>query len=167
MYQRQGPDSAAARYLQGQSNAPYSPTELAGAVTRFQRGNANPNNPIDAYVRNSVDPVTFAAILGVSVIDGDGGRGAGGRPTAGVVQNKPLGLGSTGRTEPANLIEQLAIRQAMSNPSGGTVLTNVKMTDPRWPASDGWVKMSQNVNGVEIHYVRNKNTGSIDDFKFK
>jgi len=40
------------------------------------------------------------------------------------------------------------------------------MTDPRWPATDGWIKMAQNVNGVDIHYVRNTITGAIDDFKF-
>ncbi|WP_344108447.1 hypothetical protein [Kribbella alba] len=40
------------------------------------------------------------------------------------------------------------------------------MTDPRWPGSDGWVKMTQNVNGTEIHYVMNRGTGQVDDFKF-
>lgn len=41
------------------------------------------------------------------------------------------------------------------------------MTDPRWPKEDGWVKMAHNVNGVEIHYVKNTKTGEFDDFKFK
>jgi filamentous hemagglutinin len=41
------------------------------------------------------------------------------------------------------------------------------MTDPRWSADDGWVKMGQTVNGVEIHYVFNPRTGVADDFKFK
>jgi filamentous hemagglutinin len=41
------------------------------------------------------------------------------------------------------------------------------MTDTRWPGLDGWVKMTQNVNGVEVHYVRNTNSGAVDDFKFK
>jgi filamentous hemagglutinin len=40
------------------------------------------------------------------------------------------------------------------------------MTDARWPAEDGWVKMSQNINGTEIHYVRNTVTGAVDDFQF-
>ncbi len=79
---------------------------------------------------------------------------------------KPLGLGSTGRTTPANLTEQLAMQQVMSNHTAGRQLP-VPMTDPRWPASDGWVKMSQNVNGVEIHYVYNRISGTVDDFKFK
>jgi len=26
--------------------------------------------------------------------------------------------------------------------------------------------MSQNINGIEIHYVRNTITGAVDDFKF-
>ena len=40
------------------------------------------------------------------------------------------------------------------------------MNGARWPAADGWVKMRQVVNGVDIHYVRNTVTGSVDDFKF-
>lgn len=39
------------------------------------------------------------------------------------------------------------------------------MTHPRWPASEGWVKMQQIVNGVNIHYVRNTVKGAVDDFK--
>jgi hypothetical protein len=80
--------------------------------------------------------------------------------------NKPLGLGSTGRNTPVNLNEKLALEQAISNPTAGRQLP-VPMTDKRWTASDGWVKMSQNINGIEIHYVRNTKTGAIDDFKFK
>jgi len=43
----------------------------------------------------------------------------------------------------------------------------LQMNDPTWPGSQGWVKMSQNVNGVEVHYVENTVTGEVDDFKFK
>jgi hypothetical protein len=43
----------------------------------------------------------------------------------------------------------------------------VNMSDPRWPADDGWVKMEQTVKGVEVHYVYNTRTGATDDFKFK
>lgn len=57
------------------------------------------------------------------------------------------------------------MEQVKSNPSGQKI--DVKMTDPRWPASQGWVKMSENVNGVEIHYNENTVTGEVDDFKFK
>lgn len=79
---------------------------------------------------------------------------------------KPLGLGSTGRVEPANLGEQLAMTSVRAEP-GGSVLRRVEMSDPRWLASDGWVKMQQIENGVNIHYVRNTLTGAVDDFKFK
>ena len=34
-------------------------------------------------------------------------------------------------------------------------------------AADGWVKRTQRVNGVEIHYVDNTLTGQMVDFKFK
>ncbi len=74
--------------------------------------------------------------------------------------------GSTGRTAPLNLSEKLAMEQAMSHPTAGRPIP-VPMTDKRWPSEQGWVKMAQNVNGVEIHYVRNVNTGQVDDFKFK
>ena len=72
---------------------------------------------------------------------------------------KPLGLGSTGRVTPANLTEQLAMTEVMSAPGGQII--RVTMTDSRWPAADGWVKMAQNVNGVQ-----NTVTGAVDDFKF-
>jgi filamentous hemagglutinin len=82
--------------------------------------------------------------------------------------NSPLGLGSTGRNVANSLNEQLAMKEVMSDPTAGTVVPmRSPMTDPRWPSSDGWVKMTQNVNGVEIHYVRNTNSGAVDDFKFK
>lgn len=40
------------------------------------------------------------------------------------------------------------------------------MSDPRWPAAEGWVKMRQNMNGIEIHYLLNTETEEVDDFKF-
>jgi filamentous hemagglutinin len=58
------------------------------------------------------------------------------------------------------------MEQAQADPAAGRVLP-VEMTDPRWQASDGWVKMGQNINGVEIHYVYNTGTGVAADFKFK
>ena len=85
---------------------------------------------------------------------------------------KVLGRGSTGRTIPNNLKEQMAMHQVKSNPlKGASDLSKsskpIIMTDPRWPASEGWVKMSNNANGVEIHFVYNKKMGAFDDFKFK
>ncbi|MFZ0639191.1 MAG: hypothetical protein WAN33_07655 [Candidatus Acidiferrales bacterium] len=58
------------------------------------------------------------------------------------------------------------MQQAKSNPQAGIHLTNVSMNDPRWSASQGWIKMSQNINGVEIHYNFNTITGATDDWKF-
>lgn len=58
------------------------------------------------------------------------------------------------------------MEQAKSNPTAGRQLP-IPMTDPRWPRSEGWVKMAQNINGVEVHYVRNTKKGQVDDFKFK
>ncbi|TLU67072.1 hypothetical protein FFB58_14410 [Enterobacter sp. MF024] len=78
----------------------------------------------------------------------------------------PLGRGSTGRTTANSLKEKLSMEQALSNPAAGLQLP-IPMTDPRWPRTDGWVKMAQYINGVEVHYVRNTKTGQVDDFKFK
>jgi RHS repeat-associated protein len=75
-------------------------------------------------------------------------------------------LPSTGRTQPMNVKEQLAMKQVKANPKAGAP-TPLQMKDPRWPASEGWVKMRQNVNGVEVHYLRNTRTGELADFKFK
>jgi hypothetical protein len=87
--------------------------------------------------------------------------------TAILVHNCPttLGRGSTGRTVPDNLNEQLAMQEAQSNPAAGRVLTNIAMNDSRWPAADGWLKMQQNINGVIIHYVYNPGMDAVDDFK--
>ena len=87
--------------------------------------------------------------------------------------SKVAGLGSTinpakGRFAPSNLREQLAVEQAMGSPTAGTVVP-LKMTDPRWPAADGWNKMQQVVkpggDPINVHYLHNTVTGAIDDFK--
>ncbi|MCC7386357.1 MAG: RHS repeat-associated core domain-containing protein [Deltaproteobacteria bacterium] len=84
-----------------------------------------------------------------------------------------LGRGSTanlskGTTLARNLREQLAIEQAMSSPAAGTRL-RLTMTDPRWPGSEGWVKMQQVMQPggepINVHYLFNEATGAIDDFK--
>ncbi|MBI3565281.1 MAG: hypothetical protein HY079_08810, partial [Elusimicrobia bacterium] len=73
---------------------------------------------------------------------------------------------STGRTEPKNLNEKLAMEQAKADPSKGQKLP-INLNDPRWPSKDGWVKMSMIVNGIEVHYNMNTVTGATADFKFK
>jgi filamentous hemagglutinin len=57
------------------------------------------------------------------------------------------------------------MEEVMSDPQG--IDTGLKMNDARWPSNQGWVKMRQNVNGVEVHWVENTITGAVDDFKFK
>jgi RHS repeat-associated protein len=74
--------------------------------------------------------------------------------------------GSTGRTASGGANEQRAMDLVKENPEYGNRLP-LTMKDPRWPAEDGWVKMEQTVDGVEVHYVYNTRTGAADDFKFK
>ncbi|PMD95694.1 hypothetical protein BWI97_13925 [Siphonobacter sp. BAB-5405] len=84
---------------------------------------------------------------------------------------KPLGLGSTGRTEPVNLTEKLAMEEIMSNPKlGNKVMEGLK--DERWL---GWDKMQYTHTSLDgtkttIHYVGKIENGvlkAVDDFKFK
>lgn len=79
------------------------------------------------------------------------------------------GAVSTGRTIPLSLKEKLAMEEVKANPLGVTPPRMPKMSDTKngLRAEDGWVKRTQNVNGVEIHYVQNVRTGQIVDFKFK
>ena len=85
------------------------------------------------------------------------------------VNNNPS-RGSTGRTEPVNLNEKLAMDQVKSNPSAGTQLSQITLKDPRWSASEGWVEMQQIVptssGNVNIHYVYNPTLKIYDDFKY-
>jgi hypothetical protein len=82
-------------------------------------------------------------------------------------------LGSTGRTEAVNLAEQLAMKEAISNPVAGQIITKIKpLTDPRWL---GWRKMQyihyrQDGTKITIHYVGKWVKGvlkAVSDFKFK
>jgi filamentous hemagglutinin len=77
-----------------------------------------------------------------------------------------LSRGSTGRTVPRNAAEAKAMEKVMQNPSAGRQL-EIKLKDPRWPSSEGWVKMTQRINSIEIHYVWNKALSVYGDFKFK
>ncbi|TYQ15496.1 UNVERIFIED_CONTAM: RHS repeat-associated protein [Acetivibrio alkalicellulosi] len=94
--------------------------------------------------------------------------------TNGSVRNRVevAGIGNTGRVLPNNLNEQMAMEQVLSNPLKGATQLPIKMTDPRWLDADGWVKMqniveTSNGSRVNIHFVYNKITGVVDDFKFK
>ncbi|MDD9952191.1 MAG: hypothetical protein OXT67_11575, partial [Zetaproteobacteria bacterium] len=88
-----------------------------------------------------------------------------------VAKNKPLGLGSTGRGTPNNLKEQAAMLVTKADPQQGKHLSGINMTDTRWPGSQGWQKWqathkTSDGKTITIHYVRNKNTDKVDDFKF-
>lgn len=85
-------------------------------------------------------------------------------PSMGPHQNVSLGSTAT-RTDLAPW-ELGAMKAVQANPQG-VVLSRVRMTDPRWHSDKGWVKMSQEIDDVEIHYVRNTYTGEVDDFKVK
>ena len=85
------------------------------------------------------------------------------------VHNSIASRGSTAVRQPANLSEQLALEQVKSNPQG--VKLPITMSDSRWPASEGWVKMQQIVptakGNVIIHYVYSPLLQLYDDFKLK
>lgn len=69
-----------------------------------------------------------------------------------------------------NLNEQLAIESMMSNPTEGKVIMR-NLGDPRWPSTEGWVKMSIEFStyreSFDVHYVLNKSLKLMDDFKIK
>lgn len=138
----------------GQGIAGWGDTLTLGATkwTREELGINNVNTCSTAYQAGTVGGLVTAAIIPG---DGEGELAAEGADIA----------ASTGRTAASGLDEQLAMEQAMSNPAAGRVL-DITMTDPRWPASQGWVKMVQHINGIEIHYVRNVETGAVADFKY-
>jgi RHS repeat-associated protein len=119
-----------------------------------------------AYISGQVGGGIFAIVFGGAAASSGGASGAGAQV---------LGRGSTaslsrGTTLARTLREQLAIEQVISNPTAGRILP-IRMTDSRWLASEGWVKMSQFVNSggragpIQVHYVRNTITGVIDDLK--
>jgi hypothetical protein len=104
----------------------------------------------------------LGAIAGGVICSSAAAPGGGGGGTNGSTGD------STGRSTPKNLKEQLALDSAKSNPGAGTPVPLKKgMTDARWPGREGWQKMAQSVDGVEIHYVWNRVTGAVADFKFK
>ncbi len=78
--------------------------------------------------------------------------------------------GSNRRIEPTNLLEQLAMEKVKADPFAGTQLSNITLNDPRWPSSEGWVKMQQIIQtsqgDINIHYVYNSILKIFDDFKF-
>ena len=74
------------------------------------------------------------------------------------------------RVVPKNLQEQLAMQQVKSDPLRNAKELPITLNDPRWPASEGWVKMQSIVETekgkITIHFVFNKIKHIFDDFKF-
>lgn len=87
---------------------------------------------------------------------------------------KPLGKGSTAngttRWLPSTLREKLAVDEAMQNPTAGVTASGA-LRDPRWPASEGWIKLQQTIDPgggegpISVHYNYNTVSGAVDDFK--
>ncbi len=112
---------------------------------------------------------------GVSALVGRAGMGAVASSTVASSEVPmpigPLLRGSTGRTIPKNLIEQMSMNAVRKNPNLGIVIME-NMKDSRW---SGWSKMefkTKSSNGVNavIHYQGKFVNGQlkyVDDFKFK
>ena len=77
-----------------------------------------------------------------------------------------LDRGSTGRMVANNPAEQAAWDEVMKDPLNNARQLDIKLGDPKWNYSEGWVKMARNVNGVEIHFNYNPILDAYDDFKF-
>ena len=78
---------------------------------------------------------------------------------------------ATGSTLPRNLEETLATEEVKADPALGQAVRKITMSDARWSASEGWVKMAYkravSYGKIEVHYVWNKITGAVDDLKMK
>ncbi|MCR4726422.1 MAG: hypothetical protein K5753_04295, partial [Clostridia bacterium] len=89
--------------------------------------------------------------------------------------------GSISSRLPENLVEEMIFKAVKENPfsSNAVDLSSSigSLGDSRWPASEGWVKMQSVVKvknkstgyeyTVTVHYVANKRTYEVDDFKIK
>lgn len=102
------PSTAAAKFLNDQAGrSPYRGDELAAAVTRMQNGRSDESNPVDQYVRDALvsSPPLFAAVLGISIIDGDGGKSVRKGPTPGQRMGDSINAYYTSRTDSAALAQ--------------------------------------------------------------
>jgi len=154
--------------------------EMDDPITQngYNYANNNPVNLIDADGRN---PYIIAALyLGARTVVKKVLKSAvkkalkdATKALKNQMRKKSVGKGSTGRTTPKNLEEQLAMKEVLSNPLKGAreVVKASKMNDKRWLGSKGWVKMQRIIKtskgNVNIHFNYNRKTGKFDDFKFK
>lgn len=91
-------------------HSPYRSDELSSAVTRMQNGRSDEGNPVDQYVRDTLaaSPPLFAAVLGVSLIDGDGGKSARKGPMPGQRMGDSINAYYASRTD-ADALAQIDI----------------------------------------------------------
>ena len=75
---------------------------------------------------------------------------------------------STGRTEPTNLQEKLAMESTKSNPAAGKMIIE-ELKDTRFPGNFSKYQQTYDtsVGKIVIHYVGNEATNNFIDFKFK
>ncbi|GLB54008.1 hypothetical protein NBRC110019_30490 [Neptunitalea chrysea] len=152
---------AAMRWLQKQQRD----VMVAQHMAEFYRGRSEMSQGVLKLMFTIVTSVQFAELGTLGYIATSEYLAA---KSSGLVAR---GLGSTGRTTAANLTEQLAMKEIVSNPRIGTVVME-GMKDSRWL---GWSKMQyvhRGLNGSKttIHYVGKFENGVlkyVDDFKFK
>jgi filamentous hemagglutinin len=89
---------------------------------------------------------------------------------------KPAGRGSTGRQIPNDLLEQLAMESALTDPFKPGVGNTIrilyeagKLNDPRWPDWQKWEIVFRTSSGrkITIHFLYDPISHLFDDFKFK
>ena len=73
----------------------------------------------------------------------------------------------TGRSEPQNLEEQIAMKAARTNPQDGKSIIKT-LNDPRLVGYEKFARIYETSKGkIEVHYVGNRETNTFGDFKFK
>ncbi len=87
---------------------------------------------------------------------------------AAVIASAPsyLPYPSTGRTQPANLKEQMKYRYAIKDGIKGDLIIPY-LKDTRMPGWMGWQKYAITGDGVDIHYVRHRFLPVRFDYKIK
>ena len=156
-------------------------TQAIGNTVEYASGAYDAAGMVKDYATMVINGASLANVLksvAIDVVmDKAGGKmfeyfaNAGGRIMKTISNRKVFemaGKGSTGRSVPKNLKEELAMLEALSDPEAGKWLEGlVNDSKHGWFEKDGWRKYSQNNGGVEVHYLYNWITKELDDFKFK
>jgi len=137
----------------------------------FDGGDANLYGYVSSDPINFIDPDGLIGRIGSKTVinggfggfNGGGGKSYGGgssKSSKTICEKKP----KKPRTEPKNLEEQLALKEAKAG-AGKEIMKN-KINDSRYP-SNIWAKKSHRHKNIEIHYWQNRNTGASHGYKFK